>query len=163
MSQWGQRIVKISLYTSMVRPIALSVHLQLSSAHLRLSLSLESRSLLSIFSSISVPLRFTVPVPATGRRSWPSSSTQLTSRIKVRHHFYLLFRLTEMFLDSCLISQGDQTFPHFSTNPNNLTKAEIIFYWQIILLVLYLGLAGTSIILHRLEKEVSSPSLNILR
>ena len=59
-----------------------------------------------------------------------------------------------------MISQGGDSFPHFSTNPNKLTKAEIIFYWQIILLVLYLGLAGTSIILHRLEKEVRSHSRN---
>jgi len=55
--------------------------------------------------------------------------------------------------DSCNITLGNETVPQYETNPNPLTEPEIIFYWEIILLVIHLALAGTSIILQRLEKE----------
>ena len=61
-------------------------------------------------------------------------------------------------LDSCDINIGGEDSQHYETNPNKLTKPEIIFYWEIILLVLHLALAGTSILLQRLEKEVTSYS-----
>ena len=61
-------------------------------------------------------------------------------------------------LDSCDINIGGEDSQHYETNPNKLTKPEIIFYWEIILLVLHLALAGTSILLQRLEKEVTSDS-----
>ena len=67
----------------------------------------------------------------------------------------------EIKLDSCYISSpGNEDIGHISTNPNKLTKAEIIFYWQIILLVLHLGLAGTSLLLQRVHKEVGGNLLH---
>ena len=58
--------------------------------------------------------------------------------------------------DSCTIIRDGGEVQQYSTNPNKLTEPDIIFYWEIILLVLHLGLAGTSIILQRLQKEVNN-------
>ena len=57
--------------------------------------------------------------------------------------------------DSCDIILNGEDVPTLQTNPNKLTQPDIIFYWEIILLVLHLGVAGTSIILQRLQKEVT--------
>ena len=62
--------------------------------------------------------------------------------------------LSTLVSDSCNITVGNETVQQYETNPNPLTEPEILFYWEIILLVLHLALAGTSIILQRLGKEV---------
>ena len=74
---------------------------------------------------------------------------------------FICWRDYILLLDSCSISSpGNEDIGHISTNPNKLTKAEIIFYWQIILLVLHLGLAGTSLLLQRVHKEVGGNLLH---
>ena len=88
------------------------------------------------------------------------SSSRLTSEIKVggrsQHGFRQL--ISSLVSDSCDITIDGETVQQYQTNPNKLTKPEIIFYWEIILLVLHLALGGTSILLQRLEKEVRSDS-----
>ena len=74
-------------------------------------------------------------------------------------YLFLLDIYLDNFSDSCDINIDGENGQHYETNPNNLTKPEIIFYWEIILLVLHLGLGGTSILLQRLEKEVTSENI----
>lgn len=58
--------------------------------------------------------------------------------------------------DSCNVTNGSDKLPEIMSNTNDLTQPNIIFFWQILLLLLYLAWVGTALMLQQVEKKSRS-------
>merc|ERR1739838_784261 len=56
----------------------------------------------------------------------------------------------------CNVTSGDISVPVIMTNTNELTEPRIIFFWQILLLLLYLAWVGSALLLQQVEKRTRS-------
>jgi len=55
--------------------------------------------------------------------------------------------------DSCKVTSDWGDFPENTTNDNNKTKSRMIFYWQVIFLVLYLAWVSAALLLQQIKKR----------
>jgi len=59
--------------------------------------------------------------------------------------------------DGCKVTNDDDgSIQEITSNTNNLTQPQIIFFWQVLLLLLYLAWVGTALMLQQVEKKSRS-------
>jgi len=58
--------------------------------------------------------------------------------------------------DGCNVTLDGDHVPEIMSNDNNLTKPNIIFFWQMLLLLLYLAWVGSALMLQQMEKKSRS-------
>lgn len=58
--------------------------------------------------------------------------------------------------NKCLVSNGNETIPENTTNDNELTRPRMIFFWQILFLVLYIAWVATALLLQQIRKRTQS-------